>query len=496
MAPTANFLAIDLGAESGRAVLGHFDGGRLSLRDIHRFPNGPVRILNSIFWDAPRLLSEIKQGLRMCAAEGTRLEGIGLDTWGVDFGLLGRGDVLLGNPYHYRDERTNGMIEEACRRVPREEIFEHTGIQFMQLNTLFQLLAMSVQKSPLLEMAETLLMMPDLFNFWLTGRKVSEFSIATTTQFYDPRKHAWATALLEKLGLPTAILPEIVDPGTVLGPLHPSVADDVGLQDVQVIAPACHDTGSAVAAVPLRDENAVYLSSGTWSLIGAELPEPLINEKALAYNFTNEGGVCGTIRFLKNIMGLWLVQESRRTWEREGDKLSYDAITQMASEAPPFTAFVEPDDASFLPTGDMPARIRAFCERTGQRPPESRGEVVRVALESLAMKYRWVLERMEELLGRPASAIHIVGGGSQNRLLSQFTANATKKQVLCGPVEATALGNVIMQAIATGRLASLEEGREVIRNSFDLEEYQPRETGAWDDAYARYLKIAEKAKEK
>jgi len=493
MAETANFLAFDLGAESGRAVLGEFDGQRLCLREMHRFPNGPVNILGSLFWDAPRLLNEIKQGLRLCAGEGIRIEGVGLDTWGVDFGLLGRGDVLLGNPYHYRDERTNGMMEEACRRVPREEIFDQTGIQFMQLNTLFQLLAMSVQESPLLEMAETLLMMPDLFNFWLTGQKVSEFSIATTTQFYDPRRREWAKPLLQRLGLPTAILTDIVEPGTVLGPLHPSVAEDVGLQDVQVIAPACHDTGSAVAAVPAQAEDYVYISSGTWSLMGTEVQEPVINKEALDYNFTNEGGVCGTFRLLKNIMGLWLVQESRRTWAREGDELSYDAITNMAEEAKPFKAFVEPDDVSFLPPGDMPARIRAFCQRTGQEIPESRGEVIRVALESLALKYRWVLEKLEEMLGRRAQVIHIVGGGSRNRLLSQFTASATKRRVLCGPVEATALGNVMMQAMARGRLGSLGQGREVIRNSFEPEEFEPRETDAWDAAYERYIQVTESA---
>lgn len=493
MAETANFLAFDLGAESGRAVIGEFDGQRFHLREVHRFPNGPVNILGSLFWDVPRLLGEIKAGLRICAGEGVQIEGVGIDTWGVDFGLLGRGDVLLGNPYHYRDERTNGMIEEACRRVPREEIFEQTGIQFMQLNTLFQLLAMSVQGSPLLEMAETLLMMPDLFNFWLTGRKASEFSIATTTQFYDPRRREWAKPLLQRLGLPTEILTEIIEPGTVLGPLHPSVADDVGLRGVQVIAPACHDTGSAVAAVPAQVDDYVYISSGTWSLMGAEIREPVINKTALEYNFTNEGGVCGTFRLLKNIMGLWLVQESRRTWAREGDELSYDAITQMAEQAKPFKAFVEPDDVSFLPPGDMPARIRAFCQRTGQEAPESRGEVIRVALESLALKYRWVLEKLEEMLGKRMHVIHIVGGGSRNRLLSQFTASATKRRVLCGPVEATALGNVMMQTIAHGRLGSLEQGREAIRNSFEPEEFEPRQTDAWDAAYERYIQVTESA---
>ncbi|HIE52198.1 MAG TPA: rhamnulokinase [Armatimonadetes bacterium] len=501
MAERRKFLALDLGAESGRGLVGLFDGEKLQLEEVHRFPNGPVRLLDSLHWDVLRLWEEVKQALRLAVRKyGPDFAGIGVDTWGVDFGLLGRGHVLLGNPYHYRDKRTDGMLEEAFRRVPREEIFACTGIQFMQLNTLYQLLAMEVEHSPLLEVAETLLMMPDLFHFWLSGQRVSEFSIATTTQFYDPRggmretvRGEWARQLLERMGLPTDLLPEVVPSGTVLGDLRPSVAEEVGLGAVPVVAPAAHDTGSAVAAVPAEGENWAYISSGTWSLMGVEVTEPIINEAALTFNFTNEGGMGGTIRFLKNIMGLWLVQESRRTWARAGEEHSYSELTQMAAEAEPFLALVEPDHTSFLPMGDMPARIRAFCQQTGQPAPKTKGAIVRCALESLALKYRWVLEKLEAVLGRRLEVIHIVGGGSQNTLLSQFTADATKRPVVTGPVEATAIGNVMIQALARGEVGSHAEAREVIRRSFDLLTYEPRQPEAWDAAYERFLRVMEQA---
>ncbi|MDH7568459.1 MAG: rhamnulokinase family protein [Armatimonadota bacterium] len=490
MAQAAKFLAIDLGAESGRGVLGILVEDRLTLEEVHRFPNGPVRVLDSLHWDVLRLFAEIKNALRRCVqTHGTQIQGIGVDTWGVDFGLLGRGDVLLGNPYHYRDRRTDGMLEEAFRRVPREEIFQRTGIQFMKLNTLYQLLAMRVQNSPLLEVAETLLMMPDLMNFFLTGSKVTEFSIATTTQFYDPRKRGWANQLLEQMDLPTHLLTEIVPPGSAVGMLLRSVAEETGVRRLPVVAPAAHDTGSAVAAVPARGDDWCYISSGTWSLMGIESPEPLIDERSLRYNFTNEGGVGRTFRFLKNIMGLWLVQECRRAWERQGERYSYDELTEAAAAAPPFVSMVEPDDESFLAPSDMPAAIRAFCGRTGQPQPEGVGPMVRCALESLALKYRWVMEKLEEIRGRRLETIHIVGGGSQNRLLNQFTADATGRPVLAGPVEATAIGNVLMQAIARGRLGSLEEAREVVRRSFEVQTFVPGNRDGWEEAYARYLKL-------
>ncbi len=492
MAKAIGFLAFDLGAESGRAVLGCFDGEKLSLSEVYRFPNGPVRVLGSLYWDVLHLWSEIKHGLRLCARQGkVELVGIGVDTWGVDFALLGADDSLLGNPHHYRDPRTEGMMEEAFRRVPREEIFERTGIQFMPINTLYHLLAMAIHEAPALKLARTFLMMPDLFNFWLTGRKVCEFTDATTTQFYDPRKGTWSKLLFKKLGLPFHILPEIVPPGTVLGPLLPSVAEEVGLRKVPVIAPACHDTGSAVAAVPARGEDWAYISSGTWSLMGTEITEPIINAQSLAYNFTNEGGVCGTFRFLKNIMGLWLVQECRRTWARAGEEFSYEELTEMAACAEPFKALVDPDHPVFLRPGDMPATIKNFCERTGQPVPETKGAILRCALESLALKYRWVLERLEAMLRRRLEVIHIIGGGSRNKLLNQFTADATQRLVMAGPAEATAIGNILMQTLASGYIASLQEGREMVRRSFKMTTYEPGDPTRWDEAYTRFLTIME-----
>ncbi len=485
------FLALDLGAESGRGVLGKLEGQALELKDVHRFPNGPVRVLKSMHWDVLRLFSEMKKATALAAAEaGDSLVGVGVDTWGVDFGLLGADDGLLGNPYHYRDERTVGMIDEACRRVSREEIFEHTGIQFLELNTVYQLLAMAVAKSPLLDVTRAMLMMPDLLNFWLTGEKVSEFSIATTSQFYDPRLGDWSRELLGKLGIPTHFLPPVVPPGAVLGDLLPSVAEETGAAGIKVVAPACHDTGSAVAAVPAGTPNYAYISSGTWSLMGVEITEPIINADALRYNFTNEGGVCGTFRFLKNIMGLWLVQECRRTWQARGEEFTYEQLTDMAASAEPFQCFVEPDDPVFLRPGDMPARIRQSCERTNQDPPQEFGAVLRCALESLALKYRWVFECLEKLLGKRLEVVHIVGGGTQNRLLNQLAADALNRPVITGPIEATAIGNILMQAIALGHLSSLDDAREVVRHSFAVETYEPRSPEAWDEPYGRYLKIA------
>ncbi len=493
MSREAKFLAFDLGAASGRGILGSLDGGILNLQVIHRFANGPVQVLDSLHWDVLQMQEEIKHGLEICAREyGTELDGIGFDTWGVDFALIGRNNTLLGHPYHYRDKFTDGMMEEAFRRVPREEIFQRTGIQFMKLNTLYQLLAMSLANSPLLEVAETLLLMPDLFNFLFTGRKVSEFTIATTTQLYDPRERNWSKPLFDKLGLPYHILPEIVPAGTEIGPLLPSIRENVGLGEVPVIAPACHDTGCAVAAVPAKGQNWAYISSGTWSLMGVEISEPIITDLALQYNFTNEGGVGDTIRFLKNITGLWLIQECKRVWDEAGESLSYDDITKIASEAQPLVSVIEPNYEPFLSPCDMPERIREFCKQTGQPIPETKGAVARCALESLALKYRWGLEKLEEILSRRLDVIHIIGGGCQNKLLCQLTADAIGRQVVAGPVEATAIGNIMMQALTTGYLKSIDEGREMIRRSFDVITYEPEAVSGWDDAYSRYLEIMEK----
>lgn len=490
MSNSANFAAIDLGAESGRVILGTVSDSKLELSDLHRFPNGPIRTLDELHWDVLRLWSEMKQGVGMASQRASGLRGIGIDTWGVDFGLFVHGHALLGNPFHYRDARTNGILDKAFGIVPRKEIFDHTGIQFMQFNSIFQLLAMKLANSPLLDVAETFLMMPDLFNFWFTGRKCCEFTNATTTQAYDPRAGGWAKGLIEKLGIPARIFPEIVPAGTVLGPVCKAVREELGIDQVPVIAPATHDTGSAVAAVPAVGEAPwAFLSSGTWSLMGMEVTEPIINEKSLSYNFTNEGGVGGTFRFLKNIMGLWLVQESRRTWQKAGQDYSYAQLTEMAAAARPFLAVVNPDDASFLPPGDMPTRIVEFCRKTGQAAPSTPGETVRVCLESLALTYRQTLERIEACTGKHAEVIHIVGGGTQNKQLCQWAADATGRTVVAGPIEATAAGNVAVQAVATGVLDSLAAARKLIRQSFELVTYQPKDTVRWDEAYQKFQKI-------
>jgi rhamnulokinase len=487
------YLALDLGAESGRAVVGHIDGDSLRLKEVHRFSNGPVRVLDSLHWDVLRLWSEIKQGLSLAAdACGDGLASMGLDTWGVDFGLLAAGDMLLGNPYHYRDGRTDGMMDEAFRVVPRAEIYEQTGIQFMQLNSLYQLLAMARQRSPELAAAQTFLNMPDLFNFWLSGRKASEFTIATTSQCYNPLTGTWASDMLEALGIPSHIFGPIVPPGTLLDGLRPSVAEETGASAIPVIASACHDTASAVAAVPATGSDYIYLSSGTWSLMGVEVTEPIITRQSLELDFTNEGGVEGTFRFLKNIMGLWLVQECRREWARSGKSYSYEDLTSMAASAPAFGPLVALSDSRFLPPGAMPARIQGFCQETGQAVPETKGEIIRCALESLALEYRWVAERLDDMVGHPLPVVHIFGGGSQNRMLNQFAADATGRLVKSGPVEATAVGNVLVQARALGHLNSFDEGRALVRRSFSVETFEPGDTDAWTEAYHRYLALGER----
>ncbi len=485
---TVNFAAVDLGAESGRVMRVGFDGARFELEAAHRFPNGPVRVGETLHWDAPKLLAEIKKGLRLCAQKAP-LAGIGVDTWGVDFGLLGARDELLENPVHYRDRRTDGMMDEAFRIVPRREVFERTGIQFMQLNTLYQVLSLARQRPEFLAQARTLLTMPDLLNFWLTGRKVGEFTIATTTQMYDPRAGDWARPMLEQLRLPTGILPPIVKPGTVLGPLLDSVAAETGIRGAPVIAPACHDTGSAVAAAPLFSPHSAYISSGTWSLAGVEVAAPVITPVTYAGGFTNEGGANGTVRLLRNIGGLWLLQECRRTWTDEGNVYSYDDLTRLAAAAPEFAAFVDPDAPEFGPPGDMPARLRHYCDRTNQPPPDSHAALARCILESLALRYRMTIENLEAALGWKVDRIHIIGGGSQNTLLCQMTADATGLPVLAGPVEATALGNALIQALATGHLASIAEGREAVKRSFSLIPYDPHPSEAWQSAYQRFRRM-------
>jgi rhamnulokinase len=485
----ARYLAFDLGAESGRAVVGGFDGKKLTLEEIHRFPNGPVAVHGHLHWDALRLFEEVRRSIQACAHRHRTIEGIGVNTWGVDFALLDRGGELLANPYCYRDPRTNGMMERVDRMLPRERLFELTGIQFMPINSLYQLVATSVERPALLDAASTFLMMPDLINYWLTGIKACEITDASTTQFFEARPRTWSKTVFDSLGLPLRILPDLLKPGTVVGPLLPSVSD--AFTGVPVIAPASHDTASAAAAVPVRSTDSVFISSGTWSALGAEIAQPAITSESLRLNFTNECALEGRYLFRKNIMGLWLLQECRRRWAEEGAALEYDELIRIAARARPFGPVVEPDHGSFLLPGDMPKRIVQFCRSTGQEPPESRDAIVRCILESLALKYRWVLERLEDVLGIRAGVIHVVGGGSRNALLCQLTADATQRLVEAGPDEATASGNVIVQAIARGHLATLAEGREIIRSSYPLARYEPTRAAGWDDHYARFLRLKE-----
>jgi rhamnulokinase len=480
------FLAFDLGAESGRAVLGRLEGGRLSVREIHRFSNAPRRLFGHIHWDVFALLEEMKKAMRICSSDplGGPMS-IGIDTWGVDFGLIARDGSLLGLPFCYRDSRNEGAMEEFFKLVPRESLYEATGIQFMPFNTLFQVYAMVRDRSPLLDAAADLLFMPDLFNYLLTGRKASEFTMASTSQFLDPRTHGWIPGLFQAMGLSKPILQEVREPGRVLGPLLPEVAEETGLADLPVVLTASHDTGAAVAAVPARGGNWAYISSGTWSLVGVEEKAPVITKEALARNFTNEGGIAGTIRLLKNVSGLWLVQQCRKAWEGRRDA-SYKELVRLAGDAPPFGALVDPDDPGFLNPPDMPEAIRAYCQRTGQAPPESEAAFIRAILESLALKYRLVIDQMEQVVGRTIERVHVIGGGSRNGLLCQFTADATGRPVSAGPAEATAVGNILVQAMALGRVRTHEELRTIVRSSFEPMDYEPHEDKAWREAFDRF----------
>lgn len=489
------YLGVDLGAESGRVMAGLWDGNQIRLEELHRFPNGPVALAGTLRWDVLRLWAEIQNGLALAAKRfGKAVASVGVDTWGVDYVLLSKTGELLGQPFHYRDARTRGMFDYAFSRVPRAEIFAQTGLQFMELNTLYQLLALHRQSPEILEAADCLLMMPDFINWCLCGERKAEFTEATTTQFFNPTNRAWAVDLLQQFGLPAHMLPEVIPPGTRLGELRASVAGVTGLERINVIAPATHDTGSAVAAVPTASTgkpNWAYISSGTWSLMGVELSGALLTDRVLECNLTNEGGVNFTYRLLKNIMGLWLVQQCRRAFETRGSNHDYAALVRLAAEAPPLRSLVDPDDARFLNPPDMTKAIQDFCQETGQPVPDSEGALVRCALESLALKYQLVLSWLEELAGQHIGVIHVVGGGSRNALLNQFTANACERPVLAGPVEATVLGNLLTQVRAHGEIVSLEELRGIVRASSGLQEFQPESAaiGAWQEARGRFSKL-------
>ena len=489
------YVAIDLGASSGRVLVGRWDGARFDMSEAHRFANGPVSAMGHQYWDVLSIWSEIKSGLSCCISGDMQgageVAGLGLDTWGVDYALLDRDGKLLGNPYHYRDRRNDGTMELAFGRVPRAAIYDVTGIQMMQINTLFQLLGMVRDGDPQLEAAGTLLPMPNLFGYWLSGRRAAEYTFATTTQCLEARDRRWAVELLGKLGIPTAFLPPIVEPGAILGNLLPEVGAETGLPGtVPVIAVGSHDTASAVAAIPGLDARSAYISSGTWSLMGVETAAPVINERSLAGNFTNEGGVGGTIRLLRNIPGLWLIQECRRHWRREGSDYSWEALLERAEREAPFACIIDPDAPELLNPPDMPAAIRALCRKTGQEPPETVGAVIRCCLESLALRYRATLDDLEQLVGHKLEVVRIVGGGSQNRLLCQMAADACGVPVVAGPVEATALGNLMVQAIATGDLDDIEAGRAAVAASVTLDTYEPHPGGAWAEALGRIHRSA------
>ena len=488
------YLGVDLGAESGRVVAGIWNGAHMRLEELHRFPNGGVWVGESLRWDIVRLWSEIQKGLAVAAKRfGSAVRSVGVDTWGVDSVLLSGTDELLGLPFHYRDPRTRGVMARTLQTLPKADIFAATGLQFMEINTLFQLIALREQHPEMLASARTFLMIPDFLNWCLSGVKSAEFTNATTTQFFNPTNRGWATDLLKRAQLPVDLLPQVASSGDVLGSLRSSVASRAGLSaSVRLIAPATHDTGSAVAAVPTDATGSsrwAYISSGTWSLMGVEVQQAVLTPRAMELNMTNEGGIEGTYRLLKNIMGLWLVQQCKRSFERGGSRMTYDELVRAAQASEPLRSIVNPDDASFLSPEDMPEALRAWCRQTSQPVPETEGQLIRCALESLALKYAETLIALQELVGHSIEVIHVVGGGSQNDLLNQFTADACGIPVLAGPVEATVLGNVLVQARAAGEIGSLADLRQIVRSSSALRRFNPGRSEPWLAATGRLRRV-------
>lgn len=480
-------LAFDFGASSGRAMLGTFDGEKITIEEIHRFSNDPVIIHKTMYWDVLRLMHEIKQGL--IKAKGHDFESIGIDTWGVDFGLLDKKGYLLENPVHYRDTRTQGMLEASFEKISKERFYELTGNQFMEINTVFQLLSLVKERPELLERVDKVLLMPDLLNYLLTGKQVTEYSIASTTQLLDAKNRVWSDEVLEQLEIPKHILTEIVKTGTKVGTLSKEITNELEIHNAEVIAVAGHDTQSAMVAVPAKEEDFIFLSCGTWSLLGTELAEPIINEKSKAYNITNEGGYDDKVSFLKNIIGLWLIQESRRQWIREGKEYSFAELEKEAANAKPLKCFIDPDAPEFVAPGNIPKRIQAFCQRTGQEVPETIGEIVRCIDESLALKYRVALEEIKDCTNKNYETIYIVGGGNQSQLLCQMTANACKCNVVAGSSEATVLGNMIIQFITRGIIKDIKTAREIISQSNEIKHYQNEDDKVWDEAYERFKEV-------
>jgi rhamnulokinase len=482
-------LAFDLGASSGRALLGRLTDNKLVVEELHRFPNDPVQVGGRMYWDILRLFHEIKQSLLKAKHQGIELQSMGIDSWAVDFGLLGKSGELLGNPYHYRDSHTEGMMDEVILKLGKEQLFRRTGLQFLPFNTIYQLAALKKAGSPILEQADLLLMIPDLLRYFLTGVKKGELTNASTTQLLDPLTKQWDQELMQALGLVPGILPETVEAGTSIGVLTQQVCTELGVPSIPVIAVGEHDTASAVAGVPAVCRSFAYISCGTWSLLGTELPEPILNEQALAWNFTNEGGVYGTTRLLKNIMGLWIIQECKRTWDKEGKSFSFEELTKLAEQSRPFQSVMDPDDLMFLNPVHMPKQIQQYCAETKQIVPQDEGEIIRSVIESLALKYRLTLERTEQLTDQRFNGLHMVGGGINNKLLCQFTANAIGRPVWAGPVEASAIGNLVVQYIALGQITDLKEARAIIKQSFPLQTYEPQQRDSWEEAYASFRSL-------
>lgn len=485
---TRKYIAFDIGASNGRCIIGSYDGTKISLEVLNRFDNGYVQILDHYYWNMLHIFDQVKHSLRKTAAIHKKdIVGIGVDTWGLDFALFDKQGSMISNPFCYRDPQTNGMIEEACRKMSRQEIFMTTGLQFMQINSLYQLLAMVVSESPILKIADKFLMIPDIINYWLTGQAVCEYTNASNSQFLNARTKKWAYPLINAMNIPEHIFPEILEAGDVLGQVRKQILDETDLPAIQVIATVTADTGAAVASVPAKISNFAYLSSGTWGLLGVELPEPILTDKVLEYNFGNEGGVFNTIRLLRNIPNLWLVQECRRIWALEGQSHSWEELIKLAEKAKPFIAFIDPDQSQFLIPENMPETIQETCRKTGQTIPQSKGELIRVSLENLAFKYRHTIDKLIKILGKVPEAFHIVGGGARNKMLCQFAANACNMPVIVGPEEATALGNIMLQMIALGDLKNHAEGRELIRVSFPTEEYLPQNPSVWEIEYQKFL---------
>ena len=484
-----HFGAFDLGAESGRFIVGTLDKKRLHIKEFRRFPTGITNVAGRCRWDIIRFYNEMKSALRSYSDQaGPRLESMGIDTWGVDYALLDKTGHILEMPYSYRDSRTKGMMPKFFKKIPAKRVYQMTGIQFMPFNTLFQLFALKRSQAGILKDMRHLLFIPDIFNYFFTGIKRTEFTFATTSQLYNPVKRDWEPKLFQALGIPRSVMQKVIAPGTIIGPIKPNICAETGINKMPVIAPATHDTGSAIASIPATGRDWAYLSSGTWSLMGIEVSRPILTDKAREYNFTNEGGVCKTFRFLKNITGLWLVQQCAKAWCNK----DYGKLTRQAAQAPAFKARVIPDWPEFLNPPDMPDAIKRFCRKTRQSAPKSPAQMTRCILESLALQYRLVLEQLRELSAQSINTIHIIGGGARNGLLCQFTADATGLPVLVGPVEATAIGNIMMQALALGYVKSLAEIREVVRNSFKPVRYEPCQCSQWDEAYERFKRIRNK----